>query len=120
MRRKGGIMKPAMKNGLKVSMFVFIAVFAVMICGGPAFAAADSMQTNLNAIADQLARWSKQSVMGKLTPEAQAKLGELLMEASQVLKEMTMKDSSKMQMMHKDKIMMMEKEWDPFDTADGM
>jgi len=113
-------MKPATKNNLMISMFVFIAFFAVLICGELVLAADDSMQTNLNAIADQLARWSKQSSMGKLTPEAQVKLGELLMESSQVLKEMTMKDSGNMQMMHKDKIMMMEKEWDPFDTADKM
>lgn len=113
-------MKPAMKNGLIVSMVVFIAFLAVIICGEPVIAADNPMQTNLNAIADQLARWSKQSSMGKLTPEAQVKLGELLMEASQMLKEMTMNDNGKMQMMNKDKIMMMEKEWDPFDTTDKM
>lgn len=113
-------MKPAMKNGLIVSLFVLIAFSAVIICGEPAIAADNPMQTNLNAVADQLARWSKQSSMGQLTPEAQVKLGELLMEASQLLKEMTMNDSGKKQMMHKDKIMMMEKEWDPFDTADKM
>ena len=113
-------MKRTTKNYRKLSMFVFIAIFTVMICGGPAIAGDQTMQTNLNEVADQLARWSKQSSNGKLTPEAQVKLSELLMETSQVLKEMTMKDSGEMQMMHHDKIQMMKKAWDPFDTADRM
>jgi hypothetical protein len=113
-------MKRTTKNELKVSMFVLIAFFAVMIYGGPALAGDDIMQTNLNEVADQLARWSKQSGTGKLSPEAQVKLSELLMETSQVLKEMAMKDSGEMQMMHHDKIQMMKKAWDPFDTADRM
>lgn len=113
-------MKITTKNELKVSMIVLIAFFAVMISSGSALAEDHTMQTNLDEVADQLARWSKQSGTGKLTPEAQVKLGELLLETSQVLKEMTMKGGGEMQMEHHNKIQMMQKAWDPFDTADRM
>ena len=113
-------MKTSAKNGLKVTMVVLIAFLTLMIYGGRAISADDMMQTNLSEVADQLARWSKQSSMGKLTPEAQVKLGELLRETSQVLKEMAMKDGGKMQMEHHEKIEMMKKAWNPFDTADRM
>ena len=113
-------MKRTTKNDRKLSRLVLIAFFTVMLCGGTAIAGDQTMQTNLNEVADQLARWSKQSSTGKLTAEAQVKLSELLLETSQVLKEMTVKDSGEMQMMHHDKIQMMKKAWDPFDTADRM
>lgn len=78
------------------------------------------MQTNLNDIADQMARWSKQAGTEKLTPDAQAKLSELLMEASLLLKDMASKSGSEMDMEHGKKIQMMKKTWDPFDTSDRM
>jgi len=102
------------------SILTLIAFFTVMLSGGLAFAGEYTMQTNLNDVADQLARWSKQSGTGNLTPEAQMKLSELLLEASQVLKEMTMKGDRDMQMEHHKKIQMMKKAWNPFDTADRM
>lgn len=115
-------MKRTTQNSLKVFVFVLIAFFAVMICVTPAPAGDQTMQTNLKEVADQLARWSKQSSMGKMTPEAQVKLSELLLETSQLLKQMSMKGSSDMQMEmeHHDKIQMMKKAWDPFDTTDRM
>jgi len=117
---KGGIMKRTSKNDLKVFMLVLISFFALTLYGGYALAEDQTMQTNLNEVADQLARWSKQSGTGKLTPEAQIKLSELLLETSQVLKEMGMKGGGEMQMEHHNKIEMMKKAWDPFDNADRM
>lgn len=105
---------------LKVSLFVVIAFFTVMIFSGPAPAGDDMMQTNLNAIADQMDRWSNQCSTNKLTPEAQAKLGELLAETSRLLKEMSGKSGAAMQAEHSTKIQMMKKDWDPFDTSDRM
>lgn len=113
-------MKRTSKNDLKVSMLILILFFTMMLYGGPALAGDYTMQTNLNEVADQLARWSKQSGTGNLTPEAQVKLSELLLETSHVLKEMAMKGGGEMQMEHHNKIQMMKKAWDPFDTADRM
>lgn len=113
-------MKSTSKKDLKVFKFVLIAFFTVMLYGVPALAGDYTMQTNLNEIADQLTRWSKQSGTGKLTPEAQVKLSELLMETSQVLKEMAIKSGGEMKMEHHEKIQMMKKAWDPFDTSDRM
>lgn len=101
-------------------MLVLITFFTMMLYGGSAPAGDDTMRTNLGEIADQLTRWSKQSGTGKLTPEAQMKLSELLMETSQMLKEMNMKDGDQMKMEHHNKIQMMKKAWDPFDTSDRM
>ena len=113
-------MQRTSKHHLKVSIFVFIALLTVMFSGGPASAGEYTVQTNLNEVADQLARWSKQSETGKLTPEAQKKLSELLMQTSQMLKEMTMKGDRDMQMEYHKKIEMMKEAWDPFDTTDRM
>ena len=113
-------MKRTSKNGLKGCTLVLISFFAMMLYGGHALAGDQAMQTNLNEVADQLTRWSKQSSTGKLTPEAQVKLGELLLETSQVLKEMVMEGSGEMQMQHQNKIQMMKKAWDPFDNSDRM
>lgn len=81
-------MKRTSINYLKVSIFVVIAFFTVMIYSGPAPAGDYTMHTNLNDIADQMSRWSKQCSTTKLTAEAQAKLSELPFETSQLLKEM--------------------------------
>ena len=107
-------------NYLKVSMLVLFAVFAMVILSGPATAGDYTMQTNLNEVADQLARWSKQSSTEKMTAQAQAELSKLLLETSRVLKEMAEKSSGEMDMDHHNKIEMMKKAWDPFDTEGRM
>ena len=107
-------------NYLKVSMLVLFAVFAMVILSGPVTAGDYTMQTNLNEVADQLARWSKQSSTEKMTAEAQAELSKLLLETSRVLKEMAGKSSGEMDMDHHNKIEMMKKAWDPFDTEGRM
>jgi hypothetical protein len=78
------------------------------------------MQKNLNDIADLMSKWSKQLSTGKLDPDAQGKLGEVISEASQLLRDMTMQGRGDMQMEYHNKIMEMEKAWDPFDTSDRM
>ena len=113
-------MKRTSKSDLKVTMFVFVSLFTMVLCGVPVLAGDYKMQTNLSEVADQLARWSKQSGSGKLTPEAQATLSKLLLEASQMLKEMAMKGGGEMKMEHHNKIETMKKVWDPFDTSDRM
>lgn len=113
-------MKRTSKNYVNVSIFVIIAFFAVMIFGGPAPAGDDMKQTNLNDIADQMSRWSKQCSTTKLTPDAQAKLSELLAETSQLLKEISGKSDAAMNAEHSTKIQMMKKSWAPFDTSDRM
>lgn len=107
-------------NYPKVSMLVLFAVFTMVFLSGPATAGDYTMQTNLNEVADQLARWSKQSSTEKMTAEAQAELSKLLLETSRVLKEMAAKSSGEMDMDHHNKIEMMKKAWDPFDTEDRM
>ena len=107
-------------NYLKVSMFVIFAFLTGMISSGPATAEDYTMQTNLNDIADQMARWSEQCSTTKMTPEAIEKLGELLFQTSQVLKDMAGKSGGEMNKMHHNKIQSMEKDWDPFDTSDRM
>ena len=113
-------MQRTFRHHFNASIFALIAFLSVMLSGGLAFAGEYTMQTNLNEVADQLARWSKPSSTGNLTPEAQMKLSELLMEASQLLREMTMKSDRDMQMEHHQKIQMMKKAWNPFDTSDRM
>lgn len=113
-------MNKLFKKDLKISMFVLITFLTVMFYGNLSLAGDQTMQTNLNEVADQLAKWSKQSGTGKMTPEAQVKLSELLLETSQMLKEISMNKGDEMKMEHYDKIEMMKKAWDPFDTADRM
>ena len=50
----------------------------------------------------------------------QAELGKLLLETSRVLKEMSGKSSGEMDMDHHNKIEMMKKAWDAFDTEGRM
>jgi len=113
-------MKRTSTNYLKVSVFVIFALFTVIIFSRPLHAGDYTMQTNLNEVADQMAKWSKQTSTEKLTPQAQAELSKLLLETSQVLKEMAGKSSGEMDMDHHNKIEMMKKAWDPFDTEDRM
>lgn len=113
-------MNKLFQKDLKISMFVLITFFAVMLYGNLSLAGDQTMHTNLNAVADQLTKWSKQSGTGKMTPEAQMKLSEMLLETSQILKEISMNKGDMMKMEHNNKIKMMEKAWEPFDTADRM
>ena len=100
--------KPSMKyiNG---SVCVIFAIYAVMISNGFAIAGDYTMHKNLTDIADLISKWSKQLSTGKL-----------LSQTSQILHDMTMKGQGDMHMDHHNKIMEMEKAWDPFDTSDKM
>lgn len=113
-------MNKLFQKDLKISMFALITFFAVMLYGNLSLAGDQTMQANLDSVADQLTKWSKQSATGKMTPEAQMKLSEMLLETSQILKEISMNKGDKMKMEHSNKIKMMEKAWEPFDTADRM
>ena len=105
---------------IKGSAFALFAIYAVMTSGGYAIAEDFTMQKNLNDIADLMSKWSKQLSTGKLDPDAQGKLGEIISQASQILRDMTMQGRGDMQMEYHNKIMEMEKAWDPFDTSDRM
>ena len=113
-------MNKLFKKELKVSVFVLTTFLTVMLYGTLSLAGEQTMKTNLDAVADQLTKWSKQSSTGKMTPEAQMKLSELLMETSEILKEISMNKGDEMKMEHHDKIEMMKKTWEPFDTSDRM
>ena len=113
-------MKTTMIKYINISLFVTFAFFAAMAYSGSAHAGDYSMQTNLNSMADLLAKWSKQLSSGKVEPKAQEKMGEMMSRMSQVLQEMTGASSGGMHMDHHQKIEAMEKEWDPFDTSDKM
>ena len=104
----------------RIAILAIMALFAHLVMLGPATAGDHEMNSNLNDIADQLSRWSKQSSTAKMTPEAQKALSELLAEASRIIKEMAGEGGGNMEMEHKAKIKMMEKTWDPFDTSSGM
>ena len=100
------------------------AMAAVFICGtlilysGPAQADHD-MQSNINMVAEEMARWSQQCGAKPLTPEAQAKLSELLIETSRLLKQIAANNENKMQVEYHRKLETMKAEWDPFDTFYG-
>ena len=113
-------MKKSSMKYVKGSVFVIFAIYAVMISGGFAVAGDDTMQKNLTDIADLMSKWSKQLSTGKLDSHAQEKLGEIMSETSGVLRDMTMQGQDDMPMKHHNKIMEMEKAWDPFDTSDKM
>ena len=105
---------------IKGSVLVIFAIFVVMISSGFAIAGDYTMQKNLTDIADMISKWSKQLSTGKLDSNAQEKLGEIMSQMSQVLHDMTMQGQGDMQMEYHNKIMEMEKTWDPFDTSDKM
>lgn len=98
------------------SIYATLAVVAFVI---PTAAEAMTMENNVNDLAEQMERWSKQCASKPLTPEAQAKLSALLMEASQLLKQIPSNAESDMQMQYHKKIMKMKEEWNPFDTLYG-
>jgi hypothetical protein len=113
-------MKKSSMKYVKGSVFVIFAIYAVMISCGFAVAADYTMQKNLTDIADLMSKWSKQLSTGKLDANTQKKLGEIMSQTSEVLRDMTMQGQGDMQMDHHNKIMEMEKAWDPFDTSDKM
>ena len=78
-----------------VYILISIAAFAGTV-------AADdyTMESNLNEIADQMARWSMQCGTKEMTPESQAKLSELLQETSKLLKQIAANTGSEMQQKH--------------------
>ena len=67
-----------------------------------------------------MSKWSKQLSTGKLDSNAQEKLGEIMSQMSQLLHDMTMRGQGDIHMDYHNKIMEMEKAWDPFDTSDRM
>lgn len=105
---------------LKGSVFVIFVIYALMIFSGFAIAGDFTMQKNLNDIADMMSKWSKQLSTGKLDADAQGKLGEIMSQLSEVLRDMTMHGQGNMHMEYHNKIMEMEKAWNPFDTSDKM
>ena len=111
--------KPSMKY-IKGSVFVILAIYAVIISSNFAIAGDHTMQKNLTDIADLMSKCSKQLSTGKLDSNAQEKLGEIMSQMSQVLHDMTMQGQGDMHMDYHNKIMEMEKTWDPFDTSDRM
>ena len=110
-----------MKAKRKINRFRFIVLFTVimfLVHAGPALADHD-LQSNINMVAEEMARWSKQCGAKPLTPEAQAKLSELLIETSQLLKQIAANTDAKMNTEYHRKIETMKVEWDPFDTRYG-
>ena len=97
---------------------VLFATLLVLLFTGPALAD-HTMQGNINMVADEMARWSKQCGAKPLTPEAQAKLSELLIETSQLLKQIAAHSDQKMQGQYYQKVEKMKAEWDPFDSFYG-
>ncbi|MBW2434045.1 MAG: hypothetical protein JRF36_10620 [Deltaproteobacteria bacterium] len=113
-------MKKSSMKTLKGSVFVVWVIHALIISSTFAIAGDFTMQKNMNDIAELMSKWSKQLSTGKLDADAQAKLGEIMSQMSVVLRDMTMQSQADMQMEHHNKIMEMEKTWDPFDTSDRM
>ena len=107
-------------NYKKIPMLVILTIFTVMIYNGPANAGDYTMQKNMNDMAELMSKWSKQLSSGKMEPKAQEKLAELLSQTSQVLRDLSAKSSADMNMEHDKKIQQMKKDWDPFDTSEGM
>ena len=105
---------------IKGSVFVISAFFTIIIFSGSVIAGDFPMQKNLNDMAELMSKWSKQLSTGKLDSNAQEKLGEVMSQMSQVLRDMTVQSQGDMQMEYHNKIMEMEKAWDPFDTSDKM
>jgi hypothetical protein len=105
---------------IKGSVFVLIAIYAIIISSGFVIAGDYTMQKNLNDMAELMSKWSKQLSTGQLDSNAQKKLGEIMAKMSQVMHDMAGQGHDDMNMDHHNKIMEMEKTWDPFDTSDRM
>jgi hypothetical protein len=96
-----------------------------MIYNGSAYAGEESMEANMRSMAELISEFSKQLSSGKVEPKVQEKMGDILFRCSQMMQEMTeaggsgMKaGGSGMNMEHRGKLEVMEKEWAPFDTYD--
>lgn len=113
-------MKKSSMNTIKGSVFIIFFICALIISSGFAIAEDVTMQKNLNEVANLMSKWSKQLSMGKMDAMSQQKLGAIMSQTSEVLRDMTMQGQGDMQMEHHNKIMEMEKAWDPFDTSDKM
>ena len=113
-------MNKSSRNYIKRSVFVVVAIYALIIPGGLVIAGDYTLQKNLNDIAELMSKWSKQLSTGKLDPSAQEKLGEIMSQLSEVMHDMTGQGKGDMNMDHHDKIEKMKKAWDPFDTSDKM
>ena len=113
-------MKKSSMKYIKGSVFAIFAIYVVMISSGFAIAGDHSMQKNLNDMAELMSKWSKQLSTGQLDANAQEKLGEIMSQTSEVLRDVTMQGQGDMHMQYHNKIMEMEKAWDPFDTSDKM
>ncbi len=108
----------AKRNINKIRSLALFTVVMVMFHAGPALADHD-LQSNINMVAEEMARWSKQCGAKPLTPEAQAKLSELLIETSELLKQIAANTDAKMHTVYHRKLETMKAEWDPFDTIYG-
>ena len=97
---------------------LLLASLAVLIFTGPALAD-HTMESNIDMVAEEMARWSQQCGSKPLTPEAQAKLSELLMETSQLLRQIAAHTDNNMQTEYNRKIETMKAEWNPFDSRYG-
>ena len=102
----------------RIRLIAFFTVMMVITHAGPALADHD-LQSNINMVAEEMARWSKQCGAKPLTPEAQAKLSELLIETSDLLKQIAANTDAKMHTEYHQKLETMKVEWDPFDTRYG-
>jgi hypothetical protein len=118
--KKGAAMKKSSMKTVKGSAIVILVIYAMIISSGFAIAGDATMEKNLNDIANQMSKWSKQLSMGKLDAMTQKKLGGIMALMSEVLRDMGMQGQGGMHMEHHNKIMEMEKAWNPFDTSDRM
>ena len=108
----------AKRNLNKLKFLALLTVMMVIVHAGAALADHD-LQSNINMVAEEMERWSKQCGAKPLTPEAQAKLSELLIETSQLLKQIAVNTDANMQTEYHRKLETMKAEWDPFDTTYG-
>ena len=97
---------------------LLLTSLAVLLFTGTALAD-HTMQSNIDMVAEEMARWSQQCGAKPLTPEAQAKLSELLMETSQLLRQIAANTDDKMYTEYNRKIETMKAEWNPFDSRYG-
>ncbi len=108
----------AKRNLNKLKFLALLTVMMVIVHAGPALAD-HNLQSNINMVAEEMARWSQQCGAKPLTPEAQAKLSELLIETSELLKQIAANTDAKMHTVYHRKLETMKAEWDPFDTIYG-
>ena len=110
-----------MKAKCNYSNLKFLALVTIMVVTLHAspVQADHNLESNINEVAEEMARWSKQCGAKPLTPEAQAKLSELLVETSRLLKQIAANNDAKMHTEYHRKLETMKTEWDPFDTFYG-